>query len=69
MNGFEHKGIGSALAHNILAVPPNQREYSWEEEHVSRAPDRALGASDGLLGRPMDGRRGLVGSIAHRQAA
>ena len=33
--GFEHKGIGSALAHNILAVPPNQREYSWEEEHVS----------------------------------
>ena len=33
--GFEHKGIGSAIAHNILAVPPNQREYSWEEEHVS----------------------------------
>ena len=32
--GFEHKGIGAALAHNVLAVPPNQREYSWEDEHV-----------------------------------
>lgn len=32
--GFEHKGIGDVLAHNRLAVPPNQREYSWEQEHV-----------------------------------
>ena len=32
--GFEHKGIGAVLAHNRLAVPMNQREYSWEEEHV-----------------------------------
>lgn len=32
--GFEHKGIGEALAHSQLAVPPNQREYSWEDEHV-----------------------------------
>lgn len=32
--GFEHKGIGSVLAHNRLAVPLNQREYSWEDEHV-----------------------------------
>ncbi|HEV2223213.1 MAG TPA: DUF262 domain-containing HNH endonuclease family protein [Candidatus Acidoferrales bacterium] len=32
--GFEHKGIGAVLAHNRLAVPLNQREYSWEEEHV-----------------------------------
>src|SRR5215213_4708146 len=32
--GFEHKGIGSVLAHNRLAVPINQREYSWEDEHV-----------------------------------
>ena len=31
---FEHKGIGSVLAHNRLVVPPNQREYSWEVEHV-----------------------------------
>lgn len=32
--GFEHKGIGAVLAHNRLAVPLNQREYSWEGEHV-----------------------------------
>jgi hypothetical protein len=32
--GFEHDGIGTILAHNRLAVPVNQREYSWEEEHV-----------------------------------
>jgi hypothetical protein len=32
--GFEHKGIGAVLAHNRLAVPVNQREYAWEEEHV-----------------------------------
>lgn len=32
--GFEHKGIGLVLAHNRLRVPLNQREYSWEEEHV-----------------------------------
>ena len=32
--GFEHKGIGAVLSHNRLAVPLNQREYSWEQEHV-----------------------------------
>lgn len=32
---FEHKGIGKALAHNRFVVPLNQREYSWEEEHVT----------------------------------
>ena len=31
---FEHKGIGSILASNRLRVPLNQREYSWEGEHV-----------------------------------
>ena len=31
---FEHKGIGAALAHNRFAVPLNQREYSWEKDHV-----------------------------------
>ncbi len=31
---FEHKGIGSILSQNRLAVPINQREYAWEEEHV-----------------------------------
>ena len=33
--GFDHKGIGSALAHNQFSVPPNQREYSWEADHVT----------------------------------
>src|ERR1700733_3885042 len=32
--GFQHKGIGAALAHNTLVVPMNQRDYAWEEEHV-----------------------------------
>ncbi len=32
---FEHRGIGIVLAHNRLAVPLNQREYSWESEHVN----------------------------------
>ena len=31
---FEHKGIGTVLKDHRLAVPPNQREYSWEDEHV-----------------------------------
>jgi hypothetical protein len=31
---FQHKGIGSVLSHTRVAVPLNQREYSWEEEHV-----------------------------------
>ncbi len=33
--GFEHRASDPLYAHNILAVPPNQREYSWDEEHVS----------------------------------
>jgi len=33
--GFEHKGIGQALAHNRFVVPLNQREYSWKDEHVT----------------------------------
>src|SRR5258708_23573699 len=32
--GFEHVGIGTAVHHNRLAVPPNQRDYSWEDKHV-----------------------------------
>ena len=31
---FEHMGIGEVIANNRLAVPLNQREYSWEKEHV-----------------------------------
>jgi adenylate kinase family enzyme len=33
--GFEQLGIGSVLSRNILAVPLNQREYSWEERHIT----------------------------------
>lgn len=32
--GFEQLGIGSVLTRNTLRVPPNQREYAWEERHV-----------------------------------
>ena len=32
---FDHKGIGAILAHNRLTVPVNQREYAWEDEHVT----------------------------------
>ena len=31
---FEHTGIGHVLATRRLSVPLNQREYSWEDEHV-----------------------------------
>lgn len=27
-------GIGDVLRYNRLVVPPNQREYAWEDEHV-----------------------------------
>jgi hypothetical protein len=32
--GFQHEGIGNVLAHRRVAVPLNQREYSWEKEHI-----------------------------------
>jgi hypothetical protein len=32
---FAHVGIGDALKRNRLAVPLNQREYSWEEKQIS----------------------------------
>ena len=31
---FDTVGIGTALKRNRLAVPLNQREYSWEDRHV-----------------------------------
>lgn len=31
---FEHRGIGAILAQNRFVVPLNQREYSWEDDHV-----------------------------------
>lgn len=31
---FQHKGIGKLLKEERLMVPPNQRSYAWEQEHV-----------------------------------
>ena len=33
---FEQAGLGSILARHRLILPPNQREYSWEERHVKQ---------------------------------
>jgi hypothetical protein len=33
---FDEVGLGSVLKHHLLAVPPNQREYSWEEQQVTQ---------------------------------
>jgi hypothetical protein len=33
--GFEQVGIASILRRHQLIVPPNQREYAWEDEHVN----------------------------------
>jgi Protein of unknown function DUF262/Protein of unknown function (DUF1524) len=33
---FDEIGLGSVLKHHLLAVPPNQREYSWGEEQVDK---------------------------------
>lgn len=41
---FEHKGIGTILAQNRLVVPLNQREYSWEEDHVTELFQDLTGA-------------------------
>jgi uncharacterized protein with ParB-like and HNH nuclease domain len=31
----EHIGIGTLLSRGRLAMPVNQREYSWERKHVT----------------------------------
>ena len=33
---FSRLGIGKAITHNRLMVPPNQRDYAWREENVVR---------------------------------
>jgi hypothetical protein len=33
---YEQAGLGSVLKHNQLVVPPNQREYAWQEEQVTQ---------------------------------
>ena len=32
---FEHQGIGELIKNQRLAIPPNQRDYLWETEHVT----------------------------------
>lgn len=34
--GFEQAGLGAVLKHNRVIVPPNQREYAWEEREVKQ---------------------------------
>jgi len=34
--GFAQVGLGTALKHNLLVVPPNQREYAWTHEEVTQ---------------------------------
>ena len=47
--GFQHSGIGTVLLHNRLAVPLNQREYSWQAEHVTDLfQDFANAINDGI---------------------
>jgi hypothetical protein len=45
--GFEHIGIGNLLRTGRLRVPPNQRSYKWEEEHVTDLFQDLLKAIDG----------------------
>lgn len=51
--GFEQLGIGSVLKQNQLTVPPNQREYAWEETQVTQLFQdfaRTLNDGDYFLG-------------------
>lgn len=45
--GFSHDGIGRVLKQNKLGVPLNQREYSWEIEHVQALLEDFNGAMEG----------------------
>jgi hypothetical protein len=47
--GFAQLGLGSVLKQNQLAVPPNQREYAWEQKEVRTLLQdfsRAIGDGD-----------------------
>ena len=33
---FEQAGLAGVLKDNRLTVPPNQRDYHWEEPHVTK---------------------------------
>ncbi|MCX6010319.1 MAG: DUF262 domain-containing protein, partial [Chloroflexi bacterium] len=65
--GFEQLGLGSILKHNQLIVPPNQRDYRWDEREVKQLFQDLAGAmssGDYFLGTivtiPRDGILELV---------
>lgn len=60
---FEHKGIGTALSHNRFVVPLNQREYSWEEEHVT---DLFQDFSNAIATNKATYFLGTIGGFAHK---
>jgi hypothetical protein len=46
--GFEQLGLANVLKQNTLAVPPNQREYSWTDREVTQLlQDVAKSLADG----------------------
>jgi uncharacterized protein with ParB-like and HNH nuclease domain len=50
---FEDTGIGNLLRAGRLRVPPNQRSYRWEEEHILdlfQDLDKAIDEEDYFLG-------------------
>lgn len=47
---FDPKGIGQLLAEDRLVVPPNQREYAWEEDQVDDLLHDFAGAMDSDTG-------------------
>ncbi|MGO8954972.1 MAG: DUF262 domain-containing protein [Rhodomicrobium sp.] len=44
---FSSMGIGRLLKHGRMAVPPNQRPYSWEDQHVDALLDDLQEAIEG----------------------
>lgn len=54
---FEQAGLGTILSRNRLVLPPNQRDYAWEERHVKQLlVDFAKAISD-------DGKGYFLGTI------
>lgn len=48
---YEQAGLGGVLKHNQLLVPPNQREYAWEERQVTQLfQDFAKAIADSEIG-------------------
>lgn len=54
---FEQAGLGTILASHQLILPPNQREYAWEERHVTQLLQDYSGAVS------EDGKGHFLGTI------